>query len=83
VTVAGEGKVGGAVYAPAVEIVPTVELPPVAPFTLHVTAVFVVPDIEALNVTVVKTCTVVLTGEIVTLRGPALAIVRLNACVAV
>jgi len=32
----GEGKEAGAVYRPAVVIVPTVLLPPATPFTLHV-----------------------------------------------
>ena len=38
VTVAGEGMAAGAVYAPALEIVPTVALPPATPFTCQVTA---------------------------------------------
>jgi hypothetical protein len=43
VTVAGDGKIAGAVYRPAAEIVPVLTLPPVTPFTSHVTLVFVVP----------------------------------------
>src|SRR5580658_3780926 len=43
VTVGGEGGAAGAVYvaplAPLVTMVPTVELPPAIPLTLHVTAV--------------------------------------------
>jgi hypothetical protein len=39
VTVAGFGTAPGAVYSPSVEIVPTVELPPVTLFTCHVTLV--------------------------------------------
>jgi predicted anti-sigma-YlaC factor YlaD len=42
VTVAGFGTAVGAVYRPAVEIVPTVLLPPATPFTCHVTAVLLV-----------------------------------------
>jgi hypothetical protein len=41
-TVAGLGALAGAEYTPAVDIVPTVALPPVMPFTCHVT-VFVEP----------------------------------------
>jgi hypothetical protein len=33
----GTGKILGAVYKPVVSIVPTLELPPVTPFTCHVT----------------------------------------------
>jgi hypothetical protein len=39
VTVAGFGTAAGAVYRPDVEIVPTVEFPPVTLFTCHVTLV--------------------------------------------
>jgi hypothetical protein len=49
VTVAGEGRVGGAVYNPPEETVPSVELPPAVPFTLQVTPVFVVPLAAAVN----------------------------------
>jgi hypothetical protein len=38
VTVAGLGMTAGAVYSPAMEIVPTVEVPPGVPFTSQVTA---------------------------------------------
>ncbi|MGO8816993.1 MAG: hypothetical protein ACLQVG_20320 [Terriglobia bacterium] len=41
VTLAGLGIIAGAVYMPALEIVPAVELPPVTPATDHVTAAFV------------------------------------------
>ncbi len=44
-----EGTLEGAVYKPPADIVPTVELPPVAPLTLQVTAVFVVLLTVALN----------------------------------
>ena len=39
VTVAGVGTTAGAKYNPALEIVPTVELPPLMPFTCQFTAV--------------------------------------------
>jgi hypothetical protein len=40
-TLAGLGIMAGAVYMPALDIVPSVELPPVTPPTVHMTAVFV------------------------------------------
>jgi hypothetical protein len=49
VTVPELGTVAGAVYKPEVEIVPTVELPPVTPFTSQVTAVLEFPDTIAAN----------------------------------
>ena len=52
VTVAGFGTLLGAVYNPAVEMNPTVAVPPVTPFTVQVTAVFVV------LVTVIVNCCV-------------------------
>ena len=39
----------GAVYSPEVEIVPTVELPPGAPFTCQLTDVLDVPETDAVN----------------------------------
>jgi hypothetical protein len=48
-TVAGDGTAVGAVYTPELEIMPTVELPPVVPFTSHVTLVFEVPVTIAVN----------------------------------
>ena len=39
VTVAGDGIAAGAVYSPALDIVPTVEFPPATPLTCQVTAV--------------------------------------------
>src|SRR5580698_6324425 len=50
VTVAGDGTVVGAVYTPAVEIMPTVELPPLTPLTLHVTVIFAVFVTAAMKV---------------------------------
>jgi hypothetical protein len=55
VTVAGLGTTEGAVYSPAVEIVPTVEFPPATPFTCQVTAVLEVPVTVAVNCCVLAT----------------------------
>lgn len=49
-TLAGAGKIAGAVYAPPALIVPTVELPPETPLMLHVTAEFVELVTLAINV---------------------------------
>ena len=46
---AAAGGVVGAMYRPEDEIVPTVELPPAVPFTVHTTVVLVVPVTEAPN----------------------------------
>src|SRR5712664_1993217 len=43
-TVAGAGITAGAVYSPDADTVPTIRFPPLTPFTLHVTAVFAVPE---------------------------------------
>lgn len=43
VTLAGDGKIMGAVYRPEDEIVPMVEFPFAIPFTLHDTVWFDVP----------------------------------------
>ena len=67
VTVEGLGGLVGAAYRPVEEIVPTVELPPVMPFTCQITAVFVVPETITVNCIVVPTITVTgLGGETVT-----------------
>ncbi len=58
VTVAGDGTVDGAVYTPAVEIIPTVELPPLTPLTLHVTAMFAVFVTAAVKVCMAPVSTV-------------------------
>jgi hypothetical protein len=50
VTIAGEGTAIGAVYTPAVEIIPTVALPPATPLTLQFTAVFDEPVTVVVNV---------------------------------
>jgi hypothetical protein len=49
VTLEGDGTTAGAEYSPAVEIVPTVELPPVTPLTLQITALFEDPVTVAAN----------------------------------
>ncbi len=49
VTVFGDGAVGGAVYKPALVIIPTVLFPPATPLTLQVTWVFDVPVTVAVN----------------------------------
>ena len=49
-TVVGEGKSAGAVYTPVDEMVPTVEFPPVIPFTLQLTLVSAAFVTAAVNV---------------------------------
>ena len=44
-----DGTAEGAVYNPEDETVPTVELPPLMPFTVHVTAVLDEPVTVAVN----------------------------------
>jgi hypothetical protein len=55
------------VYRPKLEIVPTVALPPVTPFTCQVTAVLLVFCTIALNCCVPPAATVAEIGEMVTL----------------
>jgi hypothetical protein len=62
-----EGRICGAVYRPAFETVPAVELPPAMPFTLQVTAVFGVPLTSAVNDSVPPRNTAALEGITVTL----------------
>jgi hypothetical protein len=69
VTVAGLGIVPGALYNPFVLIVPTVALPPVAPFTCQVTAVFVLPVTAAMNCLLALGLTVAEAGVTVTVIG--------------
>jgi hypothetical protein len=66
VTLAGFGKSWGAVYSPVLDIVPTVEFPPEAPFTLQVTAVFDVPVTAAVNCCVLPSNTLELADETIT-----------------
>ena len=63
VTVVFEGSTCGAVKSPAAEMVPSVELPPVTPFTLQFTAVFEVLVTVAVNCCVADRFTVALDGD--------------------
>jgi hypothetical protein len=54
------------VYNPALEIVPTVLLPPAVPLTLHVTAVLELPLTVAVNCCVCPTRTDMVVGETLT-----------------
>ncbi len=65
-TVAGLGSACGAVYNPAVLIVPTVGFPPFSPFTAHVTDVFCAPVTAAVNCCVSPSRTLGCVGLIVT-----------------
>src|SRR5271168_3349597 len=56
-TLAGDGKSAGAVYAPAVVMVPEVAVPPGTPFTFQVTAVLAVPVTAAVKVCVLPRIT--------------------------
>jgi hypothetical protein len=67
VTCAGEGTVVGALYKPVGEMLPLVA----PPATLHVTAVFVVPETVAVNCCVLFTDTSALVGAIVTVIAGA------------
>jgi hypothetical protein len=61
-TVAGDGRSIGAVYTPAVVIVPSAVLPPATPLTLQLTAVSAVFVTVAVNVTWLPSTTVPLAG---------------------
>lgn len=63
VTVLFAGTTEGAVYMPDALIVPVAELPPVTPFTCHVTAMFEVPDTVALKVCAAPARTLALVGD--------------------
>ena len=63
-TDAGNVTAGGAVYNPELEIVPITALPPGTPFTVHVTAVFVVPVSDAVNCFVCPAWIEAVAGEI-------------------
>src|SRR5882762_11895646 len=76
VTMAGFGTTAGAVYRPALDIVPTVALPPVTPLTCQVTAVLPVFSTVAVNCCVPPAPTVADTGEIVTLTGMGVRVVE-------
>jgi len=65
-TLAGDGKSPGAVYTPAVVIVPTVAFPPETPFTLQLTVVSVLFFTVAVNVMVFPSSTEPLDGATAT-----------------
>lgn len=66
VTVAGDGTLAGAVYKPAVLIVPTVELPATMPLTRQVTAVLAALLTVAANIWVPFTARLALDGATTT-----------------
>jgi hypothetical protein len=70
-----EGGVGGAVYIPADETVPTVELPPWTPFTSQLTDVFVVPETVAENCLDWLVCRLVEVGDTETDTGVGAAVI--------
>lgn len=61
-----DGTVAGAVYRPAEEIVPAVELPPGTPLTSQLIPVLLVPETVALNCCVWPICKLAFVGEIET-----------------
>lgn len=69
VTPAGLGTLAGAVYRPAAVIVPQAAPEQPAPETLHVTAVFFVPETVARNCCWSLTVTIAVVGETVTWMG--------------
>jgi hypothetical protein len=71
VAVKVDETVDGAVYIPAAEIVPTVELPPVTPLTCQVTAMLDVLVTAALNAWVPPAFNDTLDGVTVTVTGVA------------
>ena len=70
--------VDGGVYKPAVEIVPTVELPPIVPSTSQVIPVFVLPETTALNCCFCFRVSGARRGRIVTVTAANDESVRLN-----
>lgn len=78
-----DGTAPGAVYSPAVLMVPTVELPPAIPFTFHVTRWSLLFCTVARNWAVRRIRTVAETGEIVTLTWAGAWMVTLADPVAV
>jgi len=62
VTLAGEGKICGAVYSPLALIEPICGFPPAIPFTLQFTAVLLLPLTVALKLTESPSRTDVLDG---------------------
>ena len=69
VTVAGLGRLEGAVYTPALLIVPQLFPEHPDPLTFHVIALFVLPDTLAWNFCCVPTASITVVGEIVTSTG--------------
>jgi len=67
-----EGATVGALYKPDEEIVPVVELPPIAPLTSQLRLALLVPDTDALNCSDCPSCKVEELGEIETLTEPFL-----------
>jgi hypothetical protein len=65
-TVAGDGRSAGAVYTPAVVIVPSAAFPPATPLTLQLTAMSVVFLTVAAKVTWLPSTTVPLAGVTLT-----------------
>jgi hypothetical protein len=78
VTLAGLGTAAGAVYKPALEIVPTVAFPPATLLTLQVTPVFAAPFTVAVNCCVFVTGTPALAGPTETVTGAAAVMLRLT-----
>jgi hypothetical protein len=66
VTVAGFGKSLGAVKSPALDMVPTIELPPGTPLTLQVTTIFDVPVTVAVSCCVLPSNTLEIDDETIT-----------------
>jgi hypothetical protein len=75
------GTVAGAVYKPDVLTIPTVELPPVIPFTCQVTAVFVALLTVAVNCCVFPVCTLAVSGATLTLTAAVTVIPALDVLV--
>ncbi len=82
VTVAEEGTMIGARYKPVVEMLPTVELPPVTPSTCQVTPVFDVFSTVAVNACVPPPAlTLAVPGDTVTVTGAeALTSISAESC---
>ena len=68
-TVAGLGRLAGAVYTPAVLTVPQLLPEHPEPLTDHVTALLVVPVTLTMNACCVPTATIALVGEMETTTG--------------
>jgi hypothetical protein len=75
VTVAGLGTVAGAVKSPVELMVPSVELPPATPFTVHRTEVLLVPLTPAINCRIAPVEIDEAAGETLTSTFPAGAVI--------